>query len=121
MFSEFYFYFEIPYRDRFNDGEFRKRVQFMYSGELKTVRFKYSGVLEAILDKLPTAKILSEDKGTYVISAETYGDGIYMWLRSQGDKAEISIKPTTVKYLLSIYRLTIYNKGNKDEDYNNTV
>lgn len=81
--------FEIPYKDRFNDGEFRKRVQFMYSGELKTVRFRYSGVLEAILDRLPTAKILSEDNGTYTISAETYGDGIYMWLRSQGDKAEI--------------------------------
>lgn len=119
MFSEFYFYmiafmtddpknipivfridrisdieetgeiFQIPYRDRFNDGEFRKRVQFMYSGELKTVRFKYSGVLEAILDRLPTAKILSEEKGTYTISAETYGNGIYMWLRSQGELVEI--------------------------------
>ncbi|MCM1061221.1 MAG: WYL domain-containing protein [Eubacterium sp.] len=119
MFSEFYFYmiafmtddiknipivfrvdrikdieetgetFQIPYRDKFNDGEFRKRVQFMYSGELKTVVFKYSGVLEAILDRLPTAKILNEDNGTYTISAETYGNGIYMWLRSQGDLVEI--------------------------------
>ena len=81
--------FVIPYADRFDDGEFRKRVQFMYSGELKTVRFKYSGVLEAILDRLPTARILSEENGTYTISAETYGDGIYMWLRSQGDLVEI--------------------------------
>lgn len=119
MFSEFYFYmiayvaddpknipivfrvdrissikktgetFQIPYRDKFNDGEFRKRVQFMYSGELKTVRFKYSGVLEAILDRLPTAKIIEERDGVYTISAETYGNGIYMWLRSQGDLAEV--------------------------------
>lgn len=119
MFSEFYFYliayvvddpknipivfradriknikktgetFQIPYRDRFNDGEFRKRVQFMYSGELKTVRFRYSGVLEAILDRLPTAEILDEKDGVYTISAETYGNGIYMWLRSQGDLVEI--------------------------------
>ena len=81
--------FRIPYRDRFDDGEFRKRVQFMYSGPLKTVRFKYSGVLEAILDRLPTAQILEENDGVYTISAETYGDGVYMWLRSQGDLAEI--------------------------------
>lgn len=81
--------FVVPYEDRFDDGEFRKRVQFMYSGELKTVRFKYSGVLEAILDRLPTARILDEKNGVYTISAETYGDGIYMWLRSQGEKAEI--------------------------------
>ncbi|MBR5773883.1 MAG: WYL domain-containing protein [Clostridia bacterium] len=81
--------FDIPYRSRFNEGEFRKRIQFMYMGELKTVTFEYSGVLEAILDKVPTARILSQNGKTYVISAETYGDGIYMWLRAQGDKAKI--------------------------------
>lgn len=81
--------FTIPYKDRFNDGEFRKRVQFMYSGELKTVTFEYSGVLEAILDRLPTSRILKEENGVYTIRAEAYGDGIYMWLRSQGDKAKI--------------------------------
>lgn len=82
-------FFEIPYRSRFNEGEFRKRIQFMYMGDLKTVTFEYSGVLEAILDKVPTAKILSQNGKTYTISAETYGDGIYMWLRAQGDKAKI--------------------------------
>lgn len=81
--------FDIPYKDRFQDGEFRKRVQFMYAGPLKTVRFEYSGVLEAILDRLPTAEILQEKDGIYTISAETYGDGIYMWLRSQGDLVKI--------------------------------
>lgn len=119
MFSEFYFYligftadgtadypiifrvdrmidtketgerFEIPYKERFNDGEFRKRVQFMYSGELKTVKFEYTGVLEAILDRLPTAEILKQENGVYTISAEAYGNGIYMWLNSQGDKVKI--------------------------------
>jgi hypothetical protein len=31
--------FQINYRGRFQDGEFRKRVQFMYSGELTKVKF----------------------------------------------------------------------------------
>ena len=64
-------------------------IKALYSGELKTVKFKYSGVLEAILDRLPTAQMISEKNGVYTISAETYGDGIYMWLRSQGNKVEI--------------------------------
>ena len=81
--------FSVPYKDKFNDGEFRKRVQFMYTGELKTVSFEYSGVLEAILDRIPTCKILKEEKGVYTIRAEAYGDGIDMWLRSQGDKVKI--------------------------------
>ena len=58
----------------------------MYGGKLKKVRFEYSGwSVEAILDRLPTAKILSEHEGKYVIQAEVFGDGIDMWLRSQGD------------------------------------
>ncbi|WP_312060813.1 helix-turn-helix transcriptional regulator [Anaerotignum sp.] len=28
--------FRIPYKDKFNEGEFRKRVQFMYTGPLKS-------------------------------------------------------------------------------------
>ncbi|MBE6043156.1 MAG: WYL domain-containing protein [Clostridium thermopalmarium] len=79
-------HFSIPYKDRFNEGEFRKRVQFMYSGELQRVTFEFSGPsLEAILDRLPTAEIISEKDGVYKIRTEVYGKGIQMWLRSQGD------------------------------------
>ena len=76
----------LPYKDRFQEGEFRKRVQFMYGGKLKKVKFKYLGKsVEAILDRLPTAKIISEEDGIYTISAEVFGDGIDMWLKSQGE------------------------------------
>jgi predicted DNA-binding transcriptional regulator YafY len=79
-------HFKIPYANRFEEGEFRKRVQFMYGGKLQRVRFKYTGLsVEAILDRLPTAKILSEEDGAYLIEAEVFGKGIDMWVRSQGD------------------------------------
>ena len=82
--------FHIPYSSRFEEGEFRKRVQFMYGGRLQKVRFKYSGVdVDAILDRLPTAVIQDEDNGVYMISAEVFGKGIEMWLRSQGDLIEL--------------------------------
>ena len=88
--------FYIPYSDRFEEGEFRKRIQFMYGGKLRKVKFKYSGYLvEAVLDKLPTAKILEEEphedgkRTIYTILAEVFGDGIDMWLRSQGENIEI--------------------------------
>ena len=83
-------HFKIPYKDRFEEGEFRKRIQFMYGGKLRKVTFKYSGYsVEAVLDRLPTAKILSEEDGVYTISAEVFGDGIDMWLRSQGTFVKI--------------------------------
>ena len=87
--------YHIPYSNRFEEGEFRKRIQFMYGGKLRKVKFKYSGYsVEAILDKLPTAKILDEEphddgkRTVYTISAEVFGDGIDMWLRSQGEQIE---------------------------------
>jgi predicted DNA-binding transcriptional regulator YafY len=116
MFSEFYFYlaayltdgghafpalfrvdrienirgagkkFSIPYEKKFSDGEFRKRVQFMYAGALQRVTFNFRGdSIEAVLDRLPTAEIVSEHEGTYTVTAEVFGKGIDMWLRSQGN------------------------------------
>ena len=78
-------HFRIPYRDRFEEGEYRKRIQFMYGGKLRRVKFRYTGLsIEAILDRLPTAKILEKGENGYVVEAEVFGDGIDMWLRSQG-------------------------------------
>lgn len=78
--------FKIPYSSRFEEGEFRKRVQFMYGGKLQKVRFRYTGPdVDSILDRLPTAEVTDEDDEGYTIQAEVFGKGIDMWLRSQGD------------------------------------
>jgi len=82
--------FHIPYSSRFEEGEFRKRIQFMYGGKLQKVKFKYRGEnVESVLDRLPTAKILNEEDGVYTITAEVFGKGIDMWLRSQGDNVQL--------------------------------
>lgn len=83
-------HFNVPYQNRFEEGEFRKRVQFMYGGKLQKIKFWYKGPsVEAVLDRLPTAKILQHDGNGYLISAEVFGKGIDMWLRSQGDMVEM--------------------------------
>ena len=82
--------FRVTHSGKFSDGEFRKRIQFMYAGELRRVTFDYSGTsVEAVLDRLPTAEILSEKDGVYRITAEVYGNGIDMWLRSQGEVVKV--------------------------------
>ena len=79
-------HFTPAYAKRFQEGEFRRRVQFMYGGKLQKIRFKYTGPsIEAVLDRLPTAEILSQDDSGWTISAEVFGKGIEMWMRSQGD------------------------------------
>lgn len=82
-------HFRVPYAGRFEEGEFRKRVQFMYGGKLEQIKFRYTGPsLESVLDRLPTAKVITQDDEGWVVSAEVFGKGIEMWLRSQGDYIE---------------------------------
>ena len=139
IFSEYYFYLIayleewdslIPYRvdrikgyedlkehffikdsERFESGEFRKRVQFMYPGDLEKIKFEFWGKsLEAVLDRIPTAIVKKEYDGKYLIEAEVYGKGIFMWILSQGknikliapEKYVIEFKEI-IKQLNSIY------------------
>mgnify|MGYP002607315814 FL=1 len=78
-------HFPVPYKERFEEGEFRKRVQFMTGGKLRKLKFKYFGnSLEAVLDKIPTAQVIDEIENGYLISAEVFGNGIDKWILSQG-------------------------------------
>lgn len=83
-------HFRVLYSNRFEEGEFRKRVQFMYGGRLQTVHFRYKGAsIEAVLDRLPTAKIEKCEDGVYTVKAEVFGKGIERWIRSQGEDVEV--------------------------------
>ena len=83
-------HFPLPYKDRFEEGEFRKRVQFMTGGKLRKLKFKYFGnSLEAVLDKIPTAQVIEKIENGYLISAEVFGNGIDRWILSEGKDVEV--------------------------------
>ncbi|MEE1257204.1 MAG: WYL domain-containing protein [Lachnospiraceae bacterium] len=84
-------HFQMPYGNRFEESQFRQRVQFMYGGELVKLKFIYKGTsIEAIQDRFPTANCELNDNGTYTVTVEVFGsEGVDMWVRSQGDKIKI--------------------------------
>ena len=89
--------FRTSYSNRFEEGEFRKRIQFMYAGELMTIKLRYYGDNpEPILDRLPTARVIEQYAHECTIEAEVFGKGCLMWLLSQGDKVEI-LKPEKLR------------------------
>lgn len=64
----------------------------MYGGKLRRVKFKYMGTdMDAVLDRLSTAKVILEEDGVYTVSAEAFGKGVDMWMRSQEDMMEAII------------------------------
>lgn len=83
-------HFYLPYKGRFEEGEFRKRVQFMYGGRLERIKFRYTGPsVEAVLDRLPTAEVIETDGEGWTVQAEVFGNGIEMWVRSQGEYVQV--------------------------------
>lgn len=82
--------YKVNYSKRFQDGEFRKLIQFMQSGELERIKFRFTGgSIEAVLDRLPNAKVVKEKQGQYIVDAKMFGKGVKMWLLSQGDSVEV--------------------------------
>ncbi len=90
-------HFSSAYAKRFEDGEFRKRIQFMQPGEMIKITFKYWGLSEeAIRDRLPTARVIKREGETSYIEAEVFGCGITMWLLSQAQYLEV-ISPVKLR------------------------
>lgn len=82
--------FQNPYANRFQEEAFRKRIQFMHTGELTQLRFLYKGMSpQVVLDRLPTAKLISQKDGAHFFEAEVFGLGIKTWLLSQGAHIEV--------------------------------
>lgn len=89
--------FKVSYTNRFEEGEFRKRIQFMYAGKLQRIVLKFYGENpEAILDRLPTARVTQQYDNECTIEAEVYGKGVIMWLLSQGSKVEV-LRPESMR------------------------
>ena len=78
--------FELEKKYDFDEGNLRKKNQFMFPGDTVKIRFEFSGLsLQAILDRLPTAKVVEKNGNTSIIEAEVnHGRGIIMYLLSQG-------------------------------------
>ena len=118
MFSEYYFYliaydakykpiyfridrisaitehrekFQLDRKYNFDEGDLREKNQFMFPGENIKIRFEFSGLsVQAILDRLPTAKVIERNGNTSIIEAEVnHGRGIIMYLMSQGSWVKV--------------------------------
>ena len=68
-----------------DEGMLRRNSQFMWPGPTRKIRFEFSGPsVQAILDRIPTAKVTDRQADKSIIEAEVFGSGIKMFLLSQG-------------------------------------
>lgn len=82
-------HFEIPREHDFDEGELENEIQYMFPGEHRKIGFEYTGKsVQAILDKIPTARVIDKKGNKVTIEAEIYGTGVNMVLLSQGSKVK---------------------------------
>lgn len=89
-------HFSVPYADKFKEGEYKNRVQYMYGGEPQKLIFEYYGPsVEAVLDRFPTATVSVNDDDVMTITADIFGNGVIMWLLSQGNRVKV-LQPDSI-------------------------
>ena len=83
--------FTLERKYDFDEGEMREKNQFMFPGDNVNIRIEFTGLsVQAVLDRLPTAKITEKEGNKYIIEAEVnYGRGIIMYLLSQGSWVKV--------------------------------
>lgn len=73
-------------REVINEGELRNRLYYMWPGKKEKIKFEFTGPsVQAVLDKIPMARIIDKCGNCYTIEAEVIGDGIIFFLLSQGE------------------------------------
>ena len=95
-------HFKLTKEQEVDEGLLKNRSQFMWPGKLRRVRFEFSGPsVQAVLDRLPTSRVVELRNGVSVIEAEVYGDGIKMFLLSQGSWVKVLAPQELVEELSS--------------------
>lgn len=106
--------FTLPRELSFDEGDLRNKIQFMYSGKPRKVKFSYTGPsVQAILDRIASARVIEKVGNTSIIEAETIGTGINMYLLSQGARVKALEPPEFVEEISAEVRkmLNIYEGG----------
>lgn len=77
--------FDVSSQKAFDEGDLMNRIQLMFPGKSRHIRFEFTGPsVQAILDKIPTAKVVEIRDGKTILEADVIGTGINMFLLSQG-------------------------------------
>ena len=84
--------FQLDRKYSFDEGNLREKNQFMFPGDNIQITFEFIGPsLQAILDRLPTARLIERRDNVNVITAEVnYGRGLIMYLLSQGSWIKVT-------------------------------
>lgn len=77
--------FVIKDQEDFDEGDLMSKIQYMFPGTTRHIKFAFSGPsVQAVLDRIPTAKLVEKADGEYIIEADVIGPGVDMFLLSQG-------------------------------------
>lgn len=105
--------FRLNYRDRFDEGKLKNEIQYMWPGYDMTVLFEFTGPsVQAVLDKLPESEIVKQEGNKYTIKACVYGNGIRMFLLSQGEWVKV-LEPKEFAYDIKSEIERMYQLYNK--------
>ena len=77
--------FKVEYSKEIDEGDLMNKMQYMFPGKMRHIKFEFTGPsVQAVLDKIPTAREVEIRDEAHIIEADVLGDGVNMFLFSQG-------------------------------------
>lgn len=103
--------------EKYNVGDMKKCIQFMYAGNLMEVKLKCrNSILEPVLDRLPNSEIIDTDDEFKIIRCKIFGEGFIKWALSQGNQLEV-LEPIELRkklYEASLEIVDLYKEQKED-------
>lgn len=95
---------------KYNVGDMKKSIQFMYAGDLIDIKLKCNkNSIEPVLDRLPNGEIIEEYQDYYIVKAKIFGQGFVKWILSQGNQIELlepkELRKTIYENIVNIAKL----------------
>ena len=104
--------------EKYNVGDMKKCIQFMFAGDLIEVKLKCAkSILEPVLDRLPNGEIIETQDEFNIIKCKIFGEGFIRWILTQGNKVEI-LEPKELRKKIYEEAINIANlyKLERNED-----
>jgi len=106
----------LRYDQKINEAAFNNQTYLLHGGNDLTFTFRYWAFPPTALDRLPNSRVIKKmADGSVVIEANSFEQGILLWLIGQGPRVKVLTPPSLVNTVQAELKATLAKYDDKFE------
>lgn len=99
---------KLRYDQKINEAAFNNQTYLLHGGNELTFTFRYWAFPPTALDRLPNSRVIKKmSDGSVVIEANSFEQGILLWLIGQGPRVKVLTPPSLVSTVQNELQATL--------------